>query len=576
MRSRIALVGAMAAALAVAAAGCGSSSNNSSAGTSNLKPQHGGTIVFALPPQTNINWYIPVVNSGYDSLYNFQLINSLYKPLIWINNHYGINWKSSVASKITYNTSGTVYHVFLNPKWKWSNGQPVTAQDVLFTWNVIKAASAPNAPTPWPYVGAGSGDIPNGVQSVVANNAHEVTITLNKPANQEWFIYNGIAQLTPMPAVWDKYPNNMTREIKYLGAQGTNPHFDSVVDGPFKLQSATSGQSWVLVPNNRYSGQKAYVNRLVMAYEGSNSAEFAALKTGTVQVGYLDQAEYGARNELNQDNITPQYPFDYQDIELNMQSNAPNGLGKVFSQLYVRQALEMGIDQKAVDTAIYHGYGQPQYGPIPVQPKTHFLDATTSKPIYPFNPKAGKKLLESHGWKEIGGVMTNHGVKLQFTVMYSSGSASTDAQMALLQQDWAREGVKITLKPTPFASLIGIIDSPAQANKWAAAGGQGIIYGGSYPTGEELFAKGAGLNNYGYNDPTENSLIAKTEVPYTSQAASLKAYNAYENYTAQNLPVLWVNNVATLGVNAKNVHNSVKYGNSLTGYPQFQYFWVSK
>ncbi|NMP25002.1 ABC transporter substrate-binding protein [Sulfobacillus harzensis] len=71
----------------------------------------------------------------------------------------------------------------------WSNGQPVTAKDLLFTWNVVKAASSKAASTPWPYTGVGTGDIPNGVQSVVENNPHEVTFTLTKPANQEWFVY---------------------------------------------------------------------------------------------------------------------------------------------------------------------------------------------------------------------------------------------------------------------------------------------------------------------------------------------------------------------------------------------------
>ncbi len=577
MKSRIALVGAMAAALAVAAAGCGSSSNNSSAGTSNLKPQHGGTIVFALPPQTNINWYIPVVNSGYDSLYNFQLINSLYKPLIWINNQYGINWKSSVASKITYNTSGTVYHVFMNPKWKWSNGQPVTTKDVLFTWNVIQATSAKNAPSPWPWVGAGSGDMPNGVKSVVANSKYEFTVTLKQPANQEWYIYNGLSALSPMPsAAWNKYPNNITQEIKYLGQNGTNPHFDTVVDGAYKLQSATSSQSWTIVPNPSFPGQKAHA-KIVFAYQGSNASEFAALKTGTVQVGYVDLSEWGARGELTGDNLFTNYPFDYQDIELNMHSNAQGGLGPVFNQLYVRQALEMAINQNAINKAVYHGVGPAQYGPIPTVPKTIYLDPKLTKPIYAYNLKKAKALLTSHGWKEKGGVMTNSkGQKLAFTLMYSSGNASTDAQMALIQQEWGQIGVKITLKPTPFASLIGIIDSNANAPKWDAAGGLGIIYGGSYPTGHTLFGTGGGLNQFGYSSPKENALITATHKPWPNQQVNLQHFFAYEYYTSQQLPNLWVNQVGTINAVAKNVHNVAQYSNALTGYPLMNYWWIGK
>ena len=190
---------ALTVGIATVAAGCGAATTNPPAsGATGV--QKGGTIIFALPPQTNINWYLPVTTAAFDSVYNTQLLNMLYKPLIWINNQYQIDWKSSIARKITYNKQGTVYHVYLNKKWHWSNGQPVTAKDVLFTWNVVKAASATNAPAPWPFVGAGTGDIPNGIQSVVQNNPYELTFTLDKPANQQWFIYNGLIQLVPMPS----------------------------------------------------------------------------------------------------------------------------------------------------------------------------------------------------------------------------------------------------------------------------------------------------------------------------------------------------------------------------------------
>lgn len=228
---------ALAAIMGVAAA-CGSTPHSPTTNAS-VHPTRGGTIEFAELPQSNLNWFFPLVNTGFDSVSNFQLIYQLYKPLIWVNANYTINWHASIADKITYNKAGTMYHVFLNPKWHWSNGKPVTSQDILFTWDVIKATSAPSAPQPWPYVGAGTGNIPNGIQSIVADGSHEVTITLKKPANQQWFIDNGIIQLIPMPkAAWDIH-KNIIQEVKYLGAEGTNPQFDQVVDGPFKMGPTT-------------------------------------------------------------------------------------------------------------------------------------------------------------------------------------------------------------------------------------------------------------------------------------------------------------------------------------------------
>ncbi|NMP24864.1 hypothetical protein HIJ39_21390 [Sulfobacillus sp. DSM 109850] len=213
---RIALGAASALAAAVVMAGCGSAPTKTSPSAAN-KPAAGGTIVYALPSDTNLTWFFPLANLSNNSLYNFQLVDQLYKPLIWINDKYGIDWKDSIAQKITYNKAGTVYHVFMNPRWKWSDGTPVTSSDVLWTWKIIQAISNKNAPTPWPYVGAGTGDIPAGVQSVTANGKYEFTVTLKQPANQEWFIYNGLSQLLPLPEqAWNKYPGNITQEISYL------------------------------------------------------------------------------------------------------------------------------------------------------------------------------------------------------------------------------------------------------------------------------------------------------------------------------------------------------------------------
>ncbi|MCY0881009.1 MAG: ABC transporter substrate-binding protein, partial [Firmicutes bacterium] len=326
-------------------AGCGTTS--SAASTTAKTAVKGGDVLFALPPSSNLDWYLPITNSSGNTLYNDQLINQLYKSLIVIGKNYKIDWHSSIASKITYNKNGTVYHVYLNPKWHWSTGQPVNTSDVMFTWNFIKAASSSSAPAPWPYSGAGEGDIPNGVKSVVANSADEFTITLKKPTNQEWFEYNGISQLTPLPAfAWNKYPNNMTQELKYLGKEATNPSFDKIVDGPFELQSAKPSQSWTLVPNPHYDGHRSTLSKLIFVYETSGTAEFAALKTGQINVGYLGLSEYDSRKQLTSmgDKISPQYSMGYFDTELDMNSTAPNHLGPVFDKLYVRQAMQMGIN----------------------------------------------------------------------------------------------------------------------------------------------------------------------------------------------------------------------------------------
>ncbi len=536
-------------------------------------PQYGGTLVWALPEQADINWYLPLANGANDSLYNFQLLNQMYLPLVYVANDYHFDYANSIATKVVYNKEGTVYQVFMNPKWHWSDGTPVTSKDVLFTWQLIQATSNPKAAAPWPWVGAGSGDVPQGIQSVVANGPYEFTITLKQPANQGWFMYNGLSDFMPLPMqAWDKYPNNMTQEIKWLGTQATSPTIDSVIDGPFKLSSAVNNQSWTLVPNPNYSGPKPYLSKVVFAYQTSDSSEFAALKTDSVQLGYLPLGDYGARAELP-DHLLTTYDFGYGGIWPNMNAQAPGGAGSLLSQLYIRQAMEMDINQNAISKIIWHGAAEPLYGAIPPNPKTIFLSPELAKPIYPYNPAAAKALLEKHGWHEVDGVMTRGSQKLQFSMLARSGDIAVTEEGEYIQQEWGQIGIKVTLKPEPFSTQIGIISKP---NDWQLSYGVNIIYGGSYPSGFELFGKGGGLNDMGYVNAKEEALINATHQPWPNDQVNLQHYFAYANYTAEQLPNIWVPLHGTIIAWAPNVHITVANYNPTTGDPLIQYWWMSK
>ncbi|SIS58058.1 peptide ABC transporter substrate-binding protein [Alicyclobacillus vulcanalis] len=560
-------------------AGCGTQQNNSSNTTNSTQtttqqPQKGGTLVVALAPSTNLNWYLPITDSANASVYNAQLQILLYPGVIYIGNNYAIDWADSFASRIDYNATGTVYTIHLKKNWVWSDGKPVTAQDVVWDYQLIKATDESNTP-PWPNYSNGSGGIPQNVKSVVALDNYTVQITLKKPVNQQWFIYNGIGQLTALPEhAWNKYPNNMAQEIAYLGKEASIASFFTVVDGPFKLVSAKQSQAWVLVPNPTFGGHKSTLDKLIFQYEASADAEFAALRSGSVNLGYLDPSQWNSRNALLQmgDKIVPGYNFGYFFIELNMLKGSP--MYSAFSDLKVREALEYAMNQNQIDQDVYHGFAPPLYGPIPAQPKTVYYDPSLNN-LFAYNPAKAKQLLESDGWKMENGVMTKNGQKLQFTMLVSSGAESTIQEAELVQQDWKQIGVDVTLQEMPFNQEESIMSDSKNPGKWAAAAGTGITYGGSYPSGEQLFEPG-GLDNFGYNDPTADKLIAKTTEPVSSQAENTKNFFAYEDYIAKQLPVLWQNVPASITVIAPNVHNATtQVLNPTTDYSLYNYIWVS-
>jgi peptide/nickel transport system substrate-binding protein len=534
----------------------------------------GGTVVYALPPLTNIDWYQPLRPAAYNSGYDGLAAGLMYDPLFQLNSKGAIDYAISIARSIKANAAGTVYTVDLKPTWRWSDGTPVTAQDVLFTWNLILAASASSAPTPWPYADSGFGDIPTGVKSVKATGTYSFQVTLDAPANQLWFEYNGLAQLQPLPEqAWNKYPTNPTKELAYITSNGNNPAFFKVVDGAFFMKSAVQNQSWTFVPNPHYSGHKSTLSQLILAYETSDQAEVNELRAGDVQIGYLPSQDLPEQKDLTADKLITGYSDGFTRIFLDYGNTT---VGPVLKQLAVRQAMAMGIDQTTIIKDIYDGYAVYGAGPVPYS-QPSLLASSMRKPAYAFDPAAGKALLEKNGWHLKNGVMTNaKGQSLSFTVQYVAGDADTESIVQLLQSDWAKEGIKISLVPEPFANMVGLHDK-SDASKWEIQAGISWGWGGEYPTGEGIFETGAPYNFYQFSDPSLDKLIQASIKPYATQAESIAALQKYELAVSKALPVLWMPFQATLEEVASDVKGvSANSLNMFTGGVLPQYWTVSQ
>ncbi|POB09616.1 peptide ABC transporter substrate-binding protein [Sulfobacillus sp. hq2] len=543
-------------------AGCGTNaaqSSNSSTGAGH--PIHGGTAVIALTSQQSPNWFFPLRSAVTDTVTNEQVELMMYKPLIAVNGHDQLDYQRSLAQSITWNAAGDVYTIKLNPKWHWSNGTPVSAADVVFSWNVMKAAS--NASAPWTFWGEGFGGFPSLWQSVTAKGPYTVVVKIAAPRNPAWFVRNGLGQIIPAPAsVWDKYPTNMTEELHYIASLANSPLNSAyrVVDGPYKLSAMSPNNFWTFVPNKAYSGHKSWLSKVMYQYESSPSSEFAALKTGAINAGSLPPSLMTSKAQLTSDTEVPEYAIGFNYIVPNQNTAAPNGIGKAFQQLPVRQALQMGIDQKAIIQDFYHGYAVADDTTLAPLPRTPFFNPALAKSPYAFNPAAGKALLEKNGWHEVGGIMTKHGIPLKFTLIYASGSTAGTDLAELLKSDWAQEGISVSLYAEPFDEVV--THGAANASSWAMIDWDqsvgGWTYGTGYPSGGGLFASTGSENMGSYDNQHMNQLIQATYAPGTT-AQTLHNLYAYESYAARQLPVLFIPDPAEILVHSKTLHGVSTY-----------------
>jgi peptide/nickel transport system substrate-binding protein len=491
----------------------------------------GGTLTVALPPATRITYLFPITPANDQSNYNFQVQYLLYKPLLWVGKKITVNYARSIASSVT-TTNGRRYVVTLNPKWHWSDGTPVTSADVLFFWDMVRTITANNAAA---YYGWGIGGVPQEITSVWAEGPYRLVFTLDRAVNPLWFELNGLAQFIPLPEhAWNKYPGNPAKTLAYLQAQGSNVAFfrNSPVDGPFMVDHFVQDQEYVLRANPHYSGHHPNYTYLVERYFTTSDAEFNALRGGEIDVGYLpihlfNQAHLPGYRFAS----LPQWGFFYIYV------NFANPAAPALKDLTVRQALQMAINGPGMLKTILHNQGIAEYGPVPYDPPTYLSAYLKTHVPYPFNPAKGKALLEAHGWKLVNGIMTKGGERLEFTLRYASGNQAFQQEAELFAEDAAQEGIRINLKPEPFDTIIGSLGDP---KGWSLDYWGGWTYQPDFfPSGDGIFNTGGGSNESGYSDPLMDRLIQAT-TDYLPKEAVLNAMYNYQNYFAQQLPVLFV------------------------------------
>ncbi len=133
------------------------------------------------------------------------------------------------------------------------------------------------------------------------------------------------------------------------------------------------------------------------------------------------------------------------------------------------------------------------------------------------------------------------GAKLSFTMDYATGITAFQDEVANYKSDAGQAGITINLVPQSFNTIIGETTPCAVGPKcsWDMLnfGGWNFNGPGFEPTGEPLFATGAGSNPGSYSDPTEDKLIQETHT-----SSSLSTFDQYATYTDQQLPFLWMPN----------------------------------
>ena len=591
----------LAAILVLAAAGCTGGISTPAGQT----PVRGGTATYALSPTTVPDYIFPFLSSQHFSVANINYFTQLmYRPLYWFGSSGRpvLNRALSLADPPTFHGRDVTIRLKHN---RWSNGTPVTAQNVLFWLHMMLAV-----PGDW---GLGAG-FPQNVTDIRAAGPATLTMTMKRAYSPAWFLYNELSQVTPMPTAWDRTARGqaactaMVRDCagvyRYLDAQARDQHtyvsspIWSIVDGPWRLSAFSPDGHDTFVPNKAYSGP---VKPKLAAFQevpfASYTAEFYVLQSprgGRIDVGYLPFNDAPVRpasaaagpNPLagRGYSLHPFYTWGINYYVMNFHSTTGNG--PVIRQLYFRQAMAYLMNQAAVIQGPLRGYGVPTVGPVPSTPATRFLSSMGRQgDPFPYNPAKARALLASHGWTVApGGVTTcavparcgsgvRKGQGLEFGFLYTPGGWVTE-EMTALQSNAAALGIRLDLKPMTFNNVLAqaggncvVMKTPCDWDMANWAGGW--AFAPDYlPTGEALFRCGAPANSGGYCDKTNEALISKTLT-----SGNLQDLYRWQDYLATRLPVMWQpNSVTALTEIASDLKGVTPQSGTLSINPEDWYF----
>ncbi len=574
----------------------------SGASTSTRQAHVSGTLNSALVA-TKMRWIWPYVPAYRFTVTNVSKLQMpMYRPLYWFGKGDSINVQPDLSLAALPKASSDLKTYTINLKgWKWSNGEVISARNVEFWLNIAKSH-------PGDYGGyVPNVGIPDRVASTQIVNNTTIKITMKSAQNPNWFLYNALATITPMPTKWDVtsdsgaagsggcsnlaftavpeavYDDNgdlvsgasaCDRVFNFLsdkatptgGASNNNDAIWKVYNGPWALDSYnTSTYTARFVPNAKYDGPvKAKLAAIQFHWYATLDDQILALKAGDLDSGGLNTTDVTAAPKPGKaGNIKISLPgfhavsggfwgYDYAYLNLDRAEGTP-----LLKSLAVRKALVAAINQAGIVKTIDNGYGVPSCSPLPA------LNDTFAKGLkckYPYSAKAAKGYLTAAGWDatQTPAVCTKTGgcgsgipkgtqLKLDFKYITAGVDDPFDRMIATEKQQWAAVGIDVKLIPTTEAVVSNDCLSGTYSN-WDICEYGGWVYSpGAYPSGEQLLLTGAAGNSGNYSDATMDAKILQT----TNSNVSLLSY---AQYAADQVPVLF--QPSSLGVSA--VRNSLK------------------
>ena len=307
----------------------------------------------------------------------------------------------------------------IDPRARWHDGTPVRAEDVRFTFGLLKD----------PALGSPlSGNLDN-VDSVSLPDSLTARVWFHRRAPDEFF-----KAATPVAIL----PAHLLDKIKPADLRASPFAQHPIGSGRFRFSEWVRGARIVLTADSANYRGRPKADRVIWLISAEYAA--AALRLMSGEADFLDvvKPEYVAQVRAKGDKIvTTSGSLDYGYAAFNLGDATKGKKHTIFADRNVRRALVMAIDRNAVVRSVFDTLALVAHGPA-----TRVLTTSDTTIGLPYDTARAAAILDSIGWKRgPDGIRQKGGVPLGFALMVPNSSAIRSKLAVLLQEQWRRAGV---------------------------------------------------------------------------------------------------------------------------------------
>ncbi len=366
---------------------------------------------------------------------------------------------------------------------KWSDGEPVTADDVRFTWQAHMN----------PSVAYSQAYLKENIQDVEVVDPYTVVFHYSKVSPYQ---LNAAVEGVILPKhSWSKLPFDQWR---------SNAEFfrdNLVVDGPFTLDRWVPQQEVALRRNPSYfDAGKPYLDGIVFRQIPEKANQITQLLSGDLD--FVEQIPVTDVDRLEKAPGTSVQAFWhrlYTYVAWNLDS-------PLFAEASVRRALTMAIDRNLIIETLWGRYAR-----LAVSPIVHDVWAFDSSiEPWPYDPERARQILADAGWKDTDGdgILDRDGKPFSFDLITNQGNQPRIDATVMMQEQLRRVGVDARPRVVEFnAMMSSMLDRHFDAgfSAWGMPTSLDMRY--AFHTSEI----GGGGNFSGYSNPEVDRLVERME-----------------------------------------------------------------